>query len=80
MLYQTIVLELLQARSGLHTYLRRSRKLLAETERYATDLRTAHLSGKDRGLDSSAALEVALAELEARLDREATRHESPDEP
>ncbi|VTR91617.1 unnamed protein product [Gemmata massiliana] len=80
MLYQTIVLELLEARPGLHTYLRRSRKLLAEMERYAADLRAAHLDRMNQGFDSSSALELALAELEARLDQEATRHASPDEP
>ncbi len=80
MLYKTIALELLEARPGLHTYLRRSRTLLTETERYAADLRAAHLNRTNQGFDSNAALELALAELEPRLDREATRHGSPDEP
>lgn len=42
-MYKTIVLELLEAHTALHRCLRLSRKLLPELDRYANDLRTAHL-------------------------------------
>ena len=45
------------------------------TDRYSNDLRTAHLRCMDEGLDSSAALELAVQELETRLAQEAARYE-----
>ncbi len=75
--YKTIVLELLRDRQELHQQLRRERLLLAAMEHYAQELKLSHQAWKDRlalvSLGSgpsqiaSAALEMALAELEARL-------------
>lgn len=76
--YKTIVLELLQAQPGLHHYLRLSRKLLAEMDRYANDLRSAHQDWQDRGIEPSAALELAVEEIAVRIVEEARRHDPAD--
>ena len=75
--YKTIVLELLQQRPQLHEQLRVQRMLLANLERYATQLKTSHkawkelLSGLRPGSDqsqiASEALEMAVKELEDSL-------------
>ena len=76
MLYKTIVLELLQTHPRLHNHLRLSRKLLSQMERYANDLRTAHLQQVDAGMDSSGAMEQAVHEIETRIAQEAGRYEA----
>ncbi len=76
MQYKTITLELLEAHPNLHNRLRLSRKLLTEIDRYASDLRAAHLRWTGEGMDPSAARELALAELEARIAEEAQHHEA----
>lgn len=76
MQYKTITLELLESHPTLHRHLRLSRKLLSELERYATDLRESHLRWKGQGLDPSAALELAVEELERRIAQEAERYET----
>ena len=74
-MYKTIVLELLDAHPTLHRRLRLSRTLLPELERYATDLRAAHLEFS-RLHPQDAAMELAVAEIEGRIAREAARHEA----
>ena len=74
MQYKTITLELLESHPKLHKHLCLSRKLMSELDRYATDLRAAHLRWKDGGLDSSSALELAVEELETRIVQEAARY------
>ena len=76
MQYKTIILELLESHPKLHKYLRLSRKLLLELDRYATDLRVEHLRWQGLGLDSSQALELAVEELERRIRQEAERYEA----
>jgi hypothetical protein len=76
MLYKTIALELLESQPALHRYLRLSRKLLSETERYASDLRSLHQRQQDAGMDSSAAMEHAVHEIETRIAQEAARLET----
>ena len=75
--YKTIVLELLRERQDVNEQLRRERLLLSAMENFAQERRLTHQAWKDRlalvSPDSdpsqvaSAALEMALAELEARL-------------
>jgi hypothetical protein len=77
MLYKTIALELLQEQyPTLHHRLRLSRTLLRELDRYATDLRAAHLKWVALGTDTSAARELAVEELQDTLSREAGRYET----
>lgn len=75
--YKTIILELLQANAKLHEALRRGRMLLSATESLATALKTQHealkeqLSATRTGIDpsqaASAAMEIAVTEMERRL-------------
>jgi hypothetical protein len=77
MQYKTIVLELLQQRHEMHDRLRRDRMLLRAMEHYVQELKQSHESWKERleqarpgshaSQTASEALEMALAELEARL-------------
>ncbi|HEV3384606.1 MAG TPA: hypothetical protein VG097_07310 [Gemmata sp.] len=76
MQYKTITLGLLESHPKLHERLRLSRKLLSELDRYATELRTAHLRWKGEGLDPSAAMELAVEELQTRIAQEAERYEA----
>jgi hypothetical protein len=80
-LYKTIVLELLQDQyPALHERLRRERKLLESMERYASELRTAHLrwmeeirrakAGSGEEAISSEALELAIEHLQGILPSE----------
>ncbi len=72
-MYKTIALELIQEQyPQLHERLRLSRKLLPELDRYASELRTAHLRWIDLGTDASAARELALEELRGMLARDST--------
>lgn len=74
MQYKTIILELVQQRTGLYEQLRQSRGLLPTIETWATELKRRHevwkeaLTQKNPGSDSSQiaseALEIALSELE----------------
>jgi hypothetical protein len=73
MLYKTITLELLESHPKLHNYLRLSRKLMSEVDRYATDLRTEYLE-LCQSLPPDAAKEIALASLEERIAQEAARY------
>jgi len=75
-MYKTIVLELLEARPALHRHLRLHRVMLPELARYARDLRAAHKQSMDAGMDAGAAMEMAVAEIEERLDRETARLEA----
>ncbi|MCK6484519.1 MAG: hypothetical protein L6R00_10350 [Phycisphaerae bacterium] len=71
------MLELLQANAKLHEVLRRGRMLLSATETLATALKARHealtkqLSATKTGIDpsqaSSAAMEIAVTEMERRL-------------
>jgi hypothetical protein len=75
--YKTIILELLQSAPPLHEQLRRGRMLLAATETLATALKARHeqlkkeLAATTPELDpaqaASAAMEIAAAEMEHRL-------------
>ena len=76
--YKTIILELLQEQyPSLHDQLRRERTLLATLNRYAVELRTAHLAWTDElrraspKADpvriSSEALELAIEHLQGSL-------------
>jgi hypothetical protein len=76
MLYQTIVLELLESHPGLYTRLRIRRALPAELNRYANDLRTIHLRLKSEETGEDAARELAVAEIESRIAEEAERLEA----
>jgi hypothetical protein len=77
MLYKTIVLALLQETPLIYDQLLKHRTLLPTLEQYAAELRTHHHAWQDRLLlakpssdprqIASAALEMALAELEERL-------------
>ena len=84
MLYKTIVQELLQQRTELHEHLRTTRTLLPTLDRLATQLKTSHETwkeilskengsrggrgGRDSTQIASEALEMALQELESRLE------------
>jgi len=74
MLYKTVTLELLESHPKLHHYLRLSRKLMSELDRYATDLRTEYLE-RCQSLPPDAARETALASLAERIAQEAARYE-----
>ena len=77
MLYKTIVLELIQEQyPQLHQRLKLSRTLLKELDRYATDLRTAHLKWLAQGTEPETARELALEELHDRLAQETARIET----
>ncbi len=75
--YKTIILELLQANPKLHETLRRGRMLLSATESLAAALKRRHealkeqLSATKTGINpsqtSSAAMEIAVSEMENRL-------------
>ncbi len=75
--YKTIILELLQSAPPLHEQLRRGRMLLAATETLATALKARHEELKkelaatrpelDPAQAASAAMEIAAAEMEHRL-------------
>ena len=75
--YKTIILELLQQRPQMHDRLRKERMLLRAMERLAQELKNRHEawkeylnranSGSNQNQIASEALEMALAELEARL-------------
>ena len=77
MQYKTIIHEMLQQRTELHSQLRKDRKLLPAMEIYARELKTSHegwkevLTGLRPGSDPSQivseALEIALKEMEDRL-------------
>ena len=77
MQYKTIILELLEQRPQMHEELRKDRKLLPALELYSKELKTSHESWKERlaqakpGSDpsqiASEALELALKDLEDRL-------------
>lgn len=77
MRYKTLTLELLEARPALYDRLRAGRTLLATLDRQAADLKgrhetlTAAMTGRPHGIDPlsarSAALEIALAELQSRI-------------
>jgi hypothetical protein len=75
MLYKTIVLELLQNHAPLYARLRLSRKLLGETDRYASDLRAAHQE-YSQSQPQETALELAVADIETRIEAEADRIET----
>lgn len=80
MQYKTIVHELLQQRTELHEHLRLTRRLLPTIEAYAKDLKASHdewketLSEARPGSDpiqiSSEAMEMAVQEMEDRLQNE----------
>ncbi len=82
MQYKTIMLELLQQRPQMHEELRQSRKLLETVERYAHELRDSHLAlaetlskarpDSEPSQIKSEALEIALKEMEDRLDANVT--------
>lgn len=80
MQYKTIVHELLQQQSELHEKLRLTRRLLPTIEAYARELKASHqewqetLSAARPGSDpiqiSSEAMEMAVKEMEDRLQSE----------
>jgi hypothetical protein len=82
MQYKTIMLELLQQRPQMHEELRQSRKLLETVERFANELRDSHLAlaetlsqarpDSEPSQIKSEALEIALQEMEERLDAKAS--------
>lgn len=77
MLYMTIALELLQEQHPhLHRRLCRGRILLRELDRYASDLRAAHLRWIGLGMDTSSARELAVEELHFRLAQEVARFDA----
>lgn len=90
MQYKTIALELIRLRPALYRRLRTARRLLPAVEAHAADLRESHLGWTDRlardrpGADpqslQAAGLELALAELESRLEAEASPSGSEDAP
>ena len=77
MQYKTIVLQLLEQHPEIRDQLKRHRQMLPTMERYARELKTRHETWKDRlfqatpGSDetqiASEALELAIKELEDRL-------------
>jgi len=80
MMYKTIVLYLLEERPQMHEQLRKNRLLLTTLERLATQLKTSHEAWKDQlsqakpgsgaSQIASAAMEMALKELEDSLPTE----------
>jgi hypothetical protein len=85
MQYKTVILELLKQRPKMHEQLRKDRKLLMTMEQFAKELRTSHLAwqdllselrpGSDKSQIGSEALEIAMKELEDRLQTESPRKE-----
>ena len=85
MQYKTIILELLQQRTELHDQLRKDRKLLPALEHYARELKTSHEVWKEQlqqmrpdsesSQIASEALEIALQEMEERLDSASPRND-----
>ena len=73
--YKTIILELLESQPNLYKHLRLSRKLLAELDRLATELRQEHQRWIGLGTGTSEARELAVEELERRIRQEAERYE-----
>lgn len=86
MLYKTMVLELLHQRPAMQEQLRRTRSLLPTLELYAKELKTRHEAwkgllheakpGSELSQITSAALEIALKELEDRLPAESPPNET----
>jgi len=80
MQYKMMVLELLKQRPQMHEQLRKERKLLPTTERYAKELRTSHLAWKQvltqakpdsqESQIANEALEIALKEFQETLPSE----------
>jgi len=77
MQYKTIVLQLLEQHPEIYDRLRRQRQVLPTMEHYARELRSLHLAwqetltqatpGSDPSQITSEALELALKDLEDRL-------------
>ena len=77
MQYKSIVLQLLEQQTEIYNQLRRQRQVLLTTEHYANELRSFHLAwqetlnqarpGSDPSQIASEALELALKDLEDRL-------------
>jgi hypothetical protein len=80
MQYKSLTLQLLEHHPPIHDRLKSTGKLLAELDRYSTDLKTSHSAwtdllsqqkpGSDPSQITSEALEIALRELEQRLSAE----------
>ena len=80
MQYKTIVHELLQQHTELHEHLRLTRRLLPTIETYAKDLKASHEEWKETLSEarpgsnpiqiSSEAMEMAVQEMEDRLQNE----------
>jgi len=77
MQYQTVVLELLKQRSNLYHQLRQQRQLLPVMQQLARELKASHEAWLEaystsfpspESLNSPAAFEQAIQELEARLE------------
>ena len=78
MQYKTIILELLKQRPQVHEELRKSRKLLATVERYASELKTSYEAWtqtltkakphSDPGQIKSEATEMALKAMEEHFE------------
>ena len=74
MQYKTIILQLLEQNPQLRVQLKRDRQMLPTMERYARELKTRHeawketltqtMPGSDASRIASAALEIALKEVE----------------
>ncbi|MFO0849839.1 MAG: hypothetical protein U0871_14990 [Gemmataceae bacterium] len=86
MQYKTITLSLIQSHPTYHRRLKSNRRLMAALDSYALELRDRHLAWADR-LEAerpqddpqsrrSAALELALAEVERLIAVEATAGET----
>lgn len=83
--YKTIILELLQGRPELHDHLREQRMLLAVMDTCATALKSRHEALKgtlaavkpelDLGQIASMAMEIAVQEMESRLQNVFPPHE-----
>jgi len=77
MQYKTIILQLLEQNPQLRDQLKKDRQMLPTMERYARELKTRHeawketltqtMPGSDEIQIASAALEIALKEVEDRL-------------
>lgn len=90
MQYKSITLELIRSHPALYRRLRTTRRLLPVVEAHAADLRDGHLRwitlltqdrpGADPQTLKAVGLELALADLEARLDTEASPSGSGDAP
>lgn len=90
MQYKTIALELIRSRPALYRRLRTTRRLLPAVEAHATELRESHLAwtarltqdrpGADPQTLQAAGLELALADLEERIEAEASPSASGDAP